>query len=181
MRQRTARVLYRDLNRGSEDIRCAIHGCGNYPYVGMYVCFIHGLHIVRDFQDVMKLDASIPRSLREEFNPPTAPVPDEPAFVYYLMIGPETVKIGTTRQLATRMEQLRTEMQYVVALERGSYELERQRHREFADERIGKREHFRITPRLRQHIAELVPQRDELMIEATTRRNTELIADLGKR
>ena len=88
--------------------------------------------------------------------------------VYYLMVGPSTVKIGTTVNLAQRIKQLRTDLQYVVALEPGSHTLETQRHREFAVERIGRRENFRLSDRLKAHIESLQPRRDELVNMATT-------------
>ncbi|AZS07340.1 hypothetical protein PP505_gp70 [Gordonia phage Dorito] len=75
--------------------------------------------------------------------------------VYYLMVGPATVKIGTSADLIRRIATLRTDMQYIVAVEPGSYELERQRHREFRAERINRREDFRLTERLRSHIEHL--------------------------
>ncbi|UTN93588.1 hypothetical protein SEA_OREGANO_75 [Gordonia phage Oregano] len=68
--------------------------------------------------------------------------------VYYLMVGPATVKIGTSTDLIRRIATLRTDMQYIVAVER-------QRHREFRTERITRREDFRLTERLRSHIEHL--------------------------
>jgi hypothetical protein len=38
-----------------------------------------------------------------------------PSFVYYLMVGPSTVKIGTTTNLKLRLNALRADLQYVVA------------------------------------------------------------------
>jgi hypothetical protein len=56
-----------------------------------------------------------------------------------------------------------TNMQYVVAIELGGWELEHQRHREFSEERIGRREDFRLSDRLKVHIEALQPQRDRLV------------------
>lgn len=89
-------------------------------------------------------------------------------YVYYLMQSPTVVKIGTTIRLADRMNQLRTELQYVVAVERGYLKLERERHLQFAAERVGRREDFRLSPALVAHIDSLAPFRDELVNEATT-------------
>lgn len=95
-----------------------------------------------------------------------SPRPDP--FVYYLMLSPSTVKIGTTIDLRRRVtNQLRSDLQYVVAIERGGLDLERQRHSEFASERLGKREDFRLSPRLKRHIETLMPDRDELVGIAT--------------
>jgi hypothetical protein len=86
-----------------------------------------------------------------------------PSYVYYLMVGPETVKIGTTRNLLNRLRGLRTDSQYVVALERGDRELELKRHRQFRAERIGRREDFWLSKGLKSHIDSLLPERDRLM------------------
>lgn len=58
--------------------------------------------------------------------PPTDPA--RRSVVYYARVG-TTIKIGTTTQLAKRMEQLRADL---LAYESGSYDLEAQRHREYA-------------------------------------------------
>lgn len=67
------------------------------------------------------------------------------------------------------MRQLRSEMQYVVALEPGSLQLERMRHVQFTDERRNKRrEDFHLSDRLKAHIDSLADQRDELLQLAMT-------------
>jgi hypothetical protein len=107
-------------------------------------------------------------------------VPEAPTrqpYVYYLMVGPTTVKIGTTTNLSQRLSGLRTDLQYVVAIEHGSFDTERKRHLEFATERIGNREDFQLTDRLNSHIESLLPQRDELIREATARRQRVVMAD----
>jgi Meiotically up-regulated gene 113 len=109
---------------------------------------IHGF--IRDILAVPLKPADNPRPLAEPF-------------VYYLMVGPTTVKIGSTRNLAERIKQLRSDLQYVVAVESGGFDLERQRHKDFADERIGRREDFQLSDRLKTHIEALQPHRDELV------------------
>lgn len=90
-------------------------------------------------------------------------------YVYYLMVAPEVVKIGTTTNLPKRLTALRTDLQYVVAIEKGGFTLERQRHNEFAEERtVRLRENFRLSNRLKSHIEQLMTTRDELIREATT-------------
>jgi hypothetical protein len=84
------------------------------------------------------------------------------------MIGPSTVKIGTTTDLKSRLNQLRSDPQYVVAIEPGGRDVERQRHLQFATERIGRRENFRLSERLKRHIDDLHPLRDELVGLAST-------------
>lgn len=87
-------------------------------------------------------------------------LPKPAPVVYYLRVAPETVKIGTTTRLATRIQQLRSQPDYVMAVELGGYEQERQRHKEFADERHGRRGDFRLTPRLLAHIDDIAATGD---------------------
>lgn len=71
--------------------------------------------------------------------------------VYYVRIG-DHVKIGTTTNLHQRLNSLRIDHDALLATEPGSYELERRRHLEFADERVGRREDFNPSRRLLAHI-----------------------------
>lgn len=161
-----ARPLTPDASRFQPThLRCAIHGCTDSPAVGTFVCFPHALAVTTDFENMLKR--------YREANPlEEIQKPEYQGYVYYLMLGPETVKIGTTRNLPDRVAQLRSDMQYVVALERGSFDVERQRHQEFSAERISHREDFRLSDRLKSHIEALMSDRDDLIAEATARRTT---------
>ena len=131
--------------------RCAWHDCESFQILELPVCRVHALAIHKHVKDALTMPSE-----------PT-PRPERPAYVYYLIIGPSTVKIGVTTCLIQRLNALRSELQYVVAIERGGRELERARHKEFAVERIRRREDFRLSERLKQHIEALQPQRDELI------------------
>lgn len=66
--------------------------------------------------------------------------------VYYLRWG-DRIKIGTSRNLPGRMQQIWHDE--LLAVEPGSYDLERKRHGEFAEHRIPNyREWFRAAPNL---------------------------------
>jgi hypothetical protein len=73
--------------------------------------------------------------------------------VYYVRIE-DYIKIGWTAQLRSRMRALRVDAsKALLAIEPGTKELERQRHQEFAHERIHNlRENFFPTGRLIDHI-----------------------------
>ena len=86
--------------------------------------------------------------------PPPEPAPPRPSFVYYVRIG-DHVKIGFTTRLRQRLSDLRVDHENLLAVEPGGRELETQRHREFAAERVGKRENFNPSPRLLAHIKAL--------------------------
>lgn len=140
---------------------CTWAYCQQPQFAGLPVCIGHGLTIARHLQDCLIFAPSD----HPDYVEPVAPLERQP-FVYYLMIGPDTVKIGTTVDLRGRLNGLRTDQQYVVAIEHGGRELERQRHLQFAATRIGRRENFRLSDELRRHIESLQPERDDLMSEA---------------
>ncbi len=76
------------------------------------------------------------------------------AQVYYVRIG-DYVKIGYSINVAQRMRSLRVDPDALLATEPGGLMLEQQRHAQFADERVGKRENFNPSRRLLAHIAAL--------------------------
>lgn len=104
-------------------------------------CFVHAWMVHRQIDELLTE------------NPPTRPA-GQP-LVYYLALSPTTVKIGTTTNLPQRLTALRSEMQYVLAVEPGGRDVERMRHQQFAAERIGRREDFRVSDALQDHIASL--------------------------
>lgn len=138
---------------------CQWRGCPLPQWAGTPVCFVHALVVSQ------RLETCAPPQGPDE----PAPPPNFQSFVYYLMLGPSTVKIGTTQWLQDRIRQLRTEMQYIVALELGDRLVERERHLQFADERRNRREDFHLSDRLKAHIEALQPNRDELLALAVAR------------
>jgi hypothetical protein len=97
-----------------------------------------------------------------EYIDPDLPLPRVDV-VYYLRRG-SSVKIGTTFNPRQRFAVLRHDE--VLAFELGDRTLERQRHVEFADDRLGTSEWFELTPRLAAHIAALAGGRDPWRIHA---------------
>lgn len=78
----------------------------------------------------------------------------ERSVVYYVRTG-RYVKIGYTSDLKRRLHSLRLDPAAVLATEPGGRDLEAQRHAEFAEERLGRREDFAPSLRLQEHIREL--------------------------
>lgn len=73
--------------------------------------------------------------------------------VYYCLLRPGVVKIGTTVQLAIRIDSFRVPASAVLAAEPGHFQLDNLRHRQFAGLRIDpNREDFRLDDTLRAHI-----------------------------
>jgi hypothetical protein len=141
---------------------CRFGDCKDDCFAGLPVCFVCALMIGKFMRDLMHLEDESPMLGPDE---PAEPAlrPERQAFVYYLMLTPTTVKIGTTRDLKSRIGQHGSELQYVVALELGGRELERHRHDQFPMERHGVREVFTISAALKRHIESIAPQRDDLM------------------
>lgn len=75
----------------------------------------------------------------------------EGGLVYYVQIG-DSIKIGYTTRLRTRLSDLRVSATALLAFEPGPPELERERHRDFASDRIGRREDFHPSRALLAHI-----------------------------
>ena len=139
---------------------CLLLGCEDRAFAGLPVCFPHGVYIASHVAEVLDDIGHLPK-----LPPPAEPTPVV-EWVYYLMVSPATVKIGTTKSLSQRLMGLRTDAQYVVAIERGSRDIERKRHQQFATDRIGRRENFHLSDRLKRHIESLQPDRDDLVMEA---------------
>jgi len=87
------------------------------------------------------------RQNRDEIYPPVD-------VVYYVRLKPDQIKIGTTAYLAHRMRALRVARdEDILAAEPGGRDVEKQRHRQFADLRINAyREDFRSGEELMAHI-----------------------------
>lgn len=71
--------------------------------------------------------------------------------VYYVRIG-DHVKIGYTINLRQRLGALRVDDDALLATEPGGRSVEAQRHKQFIEERVGKRENFNPSRRLLAHI-----------------------------
>lgn len=83
--------------------------------------------------------------------------------VYYVRIG-DHVKIGYTCNLKQRLVALRVAEDAVLATEPGARELERRRHLQFADERVGRREDFNPSKRLLAHLDALISEHGKPVI-----------------
>lgn len=71
--------------------------------------------------------------------------------VYYVRMG-DRVKIGYSTNMRQRLAAFRLTEDSVLATEPGGRELELERHRQFADERVGRIEEFNPSRRLLAHI-----------------------------
>lgn len=84
----------------------------------------------------------------------SAPAPihqPPPSVVYYLDLG-QHIKIGFTTNLQQRLNALRADKDQLLAIEPGGRDVERARHDQFAHERLDRRENFRISDRLTDHV-----------------------------
>lgn len=88
--------------------------------------------------------------------------------VYYLRFG-DRVKIGTTHNPRQRFAALAAGVagaEEVLAFEFGGRAVERARHAEFAEDRLGTSEWFALSPRLAAHVAQLAESRDPWHVHA---------------
>ncbi len=134
------------------DERCVWPKCPEERYGSLPLCMEHAWKTARIMEDWYPAPSS------PLHGPESSPAecPTLGPYVYYLMLSPVTVKIGTTISLVRRIRELRSEMQYVVAVELGGTDLERQRHRQFTAERRNiRREDFHLSDALKRHIDSL--------------------------
>lgn len=94
------------------------------------------------------------KGIDSRMNPETAEAYAEQSQVYYIRIG-DYIKIGYTQNLKERLNGLRVDASDILATEPGGRDKERQRHLQFADIRIGRRENFERTADLLTHIAKV--------------------------
>lgn len=116
---------------------CSICGEGTVP--GTPLCLPHLRVVVR-----LKVGA-------DPVAHPRQPQPTHDPVVYYLRFG-DRVKIGTTTNLRVRLADLPHDE--LLATEPGSFDVEKQRHRQFAAYRVNG-EWFHHCPAIAEHIATL--------------------------
>jgi hypothetical protein len=75
--------------------------------------------------------------------------------VYYLATDPGHVKIGTTSDIVARLGHLKSTWADVIAVEFGSFELERERHQQFSHLRVEGCERFKAEGDLLDHVTAL--------------------------
>lgn len=80
---------------------------------------------------------------------------DSTSVVYYVDLYGVAIKIGTSANLLRRLASLRRSTDHLLAVEPGSYAVERLRHMQFAEERMGWLEDFSKSPALLAHVAAL--------------------------
>lgn len=123
------------------------------PFCGKHLIEC-GLYIAKHMSSMNLLDPD--RQDRSALAPDT-PVGQHQAVVYYVRLG-NHVKIGTTNNLDQRLRDLyvHADPSALLACEPGDRTLERERHHQFAAERVySNRELFNPSPRLLHHIETL--------------------------
>lgn len=148
---------------------CCFPSCREKVRDDLPLCTRHALHVYLTVKEDIgvRIEAEIADAAATR-----APAREPEPVVYYLRVGPYTAKIGTTTNLAARLGQLRTDSTYVMAVEPGGRDVEANRHKQFAAERFGRREDFKLTERLRAHIETISATADSkrLLAELTQAR-----------
>lgn len=144
------------MPQGTEEQCCLNCGQPPLPAMPFPLCLKCASVVMRHVW--VKLGSTADR----QFEPkPEAPIPS-PHVVYYVELA-GLIKIGTTGNIRERLEAF-PPIARLIAIERGGYDTERQRHQQFAALRVqpanrghgGRQsEWFRDHPSLRAHIAKL--------------------------
>ena len=134
--------------------KCPRKASGRIPMVPM--CAYHGLQIGLLFRDDVLALAQREQADKEYARTEANAAKRgnrEGELVYYVRIG-GYVKIGYSARLRNRYASLRADE--LLAVEPGGRDLESHRHSQFAAERIDlRRENFRPSARLQEHISEI--------------------------
>lgn len=134
---------------------CCYPGCGKpiHDHSPVEVCRSCGMKVAREFEHDLYLWRRDQQAKRIE-KAETKRGNREGGLVYYVQIA-NHIKIGYTTKLRQRLQTLRVDPFALLAIELGSPDLERVRHRDFAACRIGRREDFELTPELQAHITRM--------------------------
>lgn len=127
-----------------------------FPYSPFPVCEYHIVQAYTFWAELRREQAEDRRAAEEAAKPaPLPPVQVElTSYVYYLRFG-DRYKIGVTTCVARRLAALPHDE--LLALEPGSGQLEKLRHKQFDDTRISRnREWFTLSPELQAHMKMLV-------------------------
>lgn len=120
------------------------------------LCNEHAWEVVNRYRHAVEADIELARrrkAAEAERRESVRQGNGEGSLVYYARIG-DYIKIGFSTRLKNRLKSLRADE--LLAIEPGGLEVERERHHQFADERIDmKRENFRPSPTLEAHVAAL--------------------------
>lgn len=158
-RSEIAEIMLEGIRRRMEANECSIEGCSrriNRDVRLLRICYEHGLEVARKYEPRVLADARArdAATVERRVERRESKVGNrEGSLVYYARIG-NYVKIGYSTRLRNRLTTLRVDE--LLAVEPGGAELERQRHGEFARDRIDqRRENFIPSDELTQHIEDL--------------------------
>jgi hypothetical protein len=120
------------------------------------ICSKHAIKLYKHMLEVAQTGISRPvdKSTRDTWTAREAAHKEalkQQSVVYYVRIH-DVIKIGFTTNVKQRMQQLRVPTDAILATEPGGREIEVDRHRQFADLRIGTMENFKPAKRLIDHI-----------------------------
>jgi hypothetical protein len=163
------RVACGNVNPAPEWRECCWPGCmGLAEGGGPPLCQPHINSIVEDHErerirwlaeGMGEKQAARDREYRE-FEAKRAAALEKQSQVYYVRIG-DHVKIGFTVNLRQRLVALRVSPSALMATEPGGRQMERERHLQFAAERVGRREDFNPSRRLLAHIETIKAEHGE--------------------
>lgn len=131
----------------------------HYAYIGQKFMGDHADVVIDD----LMLRTTSPERIEErrrrnaEHKAKRAAALEEQSQVYYVRIG-DHIKIGYSINLVQRLSSLRVDRDCVLATEPGGRQREAERHKQFAPERVGRKENFNPSRRLLDHIESIRQQ-----------------------
>lgn len=153
---------------------CVVADCAEPAVMASQVLPVCEKHLIVGYREMSQYLTTRQQMGEVEPEPYKSPTPAKPKsrlpgvlgiptiepgwYVYYMRFG-DRVKIGVTSNLPVRLEGIPNDE--LLTAELGSYELEKQRHREFAQHRVNG-EWFRLGPELKQHIQSVIDREDRL-------------------
>ncbi|WP_433568035.1 GIY-YIG nuclease family protein (plasmid) [Nocardia sp. CA-151230] len=151
---------------------CVVAHCEDEPVIASHILPLCEKHIIAGYREISQYLATRRKMISLEPNrkPPAPeskpripgvlgiPLIEDGHHVYYMQFG-DRVKIGVTSNLPQRLEDIPCDE--LLTVERGGYELEKQRHHEFRHCRVNG-EWFTKTPELAQHIQAVVDREGDL-------------------
>lgn len=153
-----------------QDVICTALGCKadvDPRFHPSMTCTSHAVKLAAAVMAHKEFIQGWVRAIDAAENPKPGPIPKKNV-VYYIEFA-HGIKIGTTSNLAQRLQSFALPESAVLAVEPGGFEIERSRHEFFKESRLGRTEVFRDCPKIRNHIDAVKKYHGEPNVAACSR------------
>lgn len=155
-----------------ENNKCCAPNCmeeRDDEFPSMRICIGHAAGVIADFNRrsiYLAYERAQEREREAAMQPPEDHVVKrrKQEQVYYVRLDSDLIKIGYSAYIADRIASFRVSINNLLATEPGGLRLEKERHRQFAAERVnGQLEEFHHSPRLQAHMEKLRRTHDTVL------------------